>query len=534
VEYYNTANFDFTQLIYNNLIINLSASGIIATLPGNMTVNGNLTVSQGRFQINNTATTSRSVTIGGNVSVSSAGFIQLGTGNANHTFTVRGDFTNNGSVDFYEGSAPDYDGTNYAGTAHADVIFNSNLSDQNLTCNGYSEFYRIEINKGTDWTYSLNINANAPGNFWLYGSNNNDQSSPTAVNPKAFGLTAGTVRLGVNITIPSLTLIAATCTIRDYLINNAAQLIIDGANVSTSHTPTSCAFVIYGKVIVNSGTLDASNTLTSIIMREASNLTINGGTVTATQLRTSNETGIHRGAFIMTGGTLNLTTNSTQLCWGDNSRRHATMSFTYPDNVFMMTGGTINILGSTSPSIQVTPAPTGTGGYNFSLALGADPKNVTVTGGTIHVTIPTDRPAWITSMVPFWNLDVIGTNGTYSFGIRDFAASGGPPATPTSVTAKPLVVLNNFDLHNLAVFDNTTNTQSVFIGGNFTVAAGTSYSPAVNTTTFNGSSSQTFDIQGTVNGNLNNLVLANASNLTLSNANPAVPVVVNANFPGTR
>ena len=97
-----------------------------------MTVNGNLTVSQGRFQINDATATSRSVTINGNVTVSSAGYIQLGTGNANHTFTVKGDFTNDGNVDFYEGSAPDYDGTSYAGTAHADVIFNNGLADQNL------------------------------------------------------------------------------------------------------------------------------------------------------------------------------------------------------------------------------------------------------------------------------------------------------------------------------------------------------------------------------------------------------------------
>ena len=310
-------------------------------------------------------------------------------------------------------------------TAHADVIFNNGLADQNLICNGYSEFYRIEINKGTDWTYALNINANAAGNFLLYGRNsiNHPTPPPDVSNPKAFGLTTGTVRLGPNISIPSLTLIRAGCAISDYLINNSAQLIIDGASVSTSHIPTDCAFIIYGKVVVNSGTLDASNTLTSIIMREASNLTINGGTVTATQLRTSNAAGIHRGAFIMTGGTLNLTTNSTSLCWADNSRRHATMSFTYPDNVFMMTGGTINIQGSTSPTVQAGPAPDGTSGYNFSMVMGADPKNITVTGGFINITIPTDRPAWITSTVPFWNLDVIGTNGTFEFRHQKFYSS---------------------------------------------------------------------------------------------------------------
>ncbi len=521
VEYYNNANFNFIQLTYNNLIINLSNTGIVATLMGNMTLNGNLTINQGRFQINNNAGASRSVTINGNVLVSSPGYIQLGTGNYNHTFTVKGDFTNYGSVDFYEGNAPDYTGTIYNTTAHADVVFNNDLKDQNLICNGYSEFYRIGIYKGTDWTYSLNINADNSSNFYLYGRNNNTHTNDGDDNLKALGLTSGTLILGQNIIIPGLT--SPPASTNNYDINSVAQLIIDGANVSTADVSSDMAVVIYGKLLINSGTFDATNTRASIITRRTSNLTINGGTITATQLRTSNEAGTHRGAFIMTGGTLNLITNTATLSWADNSRRHATLSFTYPDNVFKMSGGVINILGST-PQIDQGG---GTSGFNFSIVLGSNPENISITGGEINVTIPTIRPAYITSTVPFWDLNVIGTNGTYSFGVRNFNATSG---TPTSVTAKPLIVYNNFILQNNAAFDNTINTQNIYIGGNFNIASGTTYTPATNTTYFDGSRSQTFDIQGTITGNLNNMVLTNNSSLTLNNANPVVPVVINANF----
>ncbi len=79
IEYYNTASFNFSQLIYNNLVINLSANNLVSTVAGNMTINGDLTIIRGRFQINNGTATSRTITVGGDVDVSANGGIQLGT-----------------------------------------------------------------------------------------------------------------------------------------------------------------------------------------------------------------------------------------------------------------------------------------------------------------------------------------------------------------------------------------------------------------------------------------------------------------------
>ena len=508
IEFNNTGAFNFSSTTFNNLTLNFSTSAIVGTLMSNLTINGNFTVQQGIFQINNGAGAARTVDILSDVEVSANGRIQLGTGDFNHTFRVKGDFTNNGNVDFYELAVADYLGTNYLTTAHADVIFDNTTSDQNLVCNGISEFYRIGIYKGTGWTYSLNIDANNNTNFRLLGRNNNTHTNDGDDNLKALGLTSGTLKLGPNIVIHGLT--SPPAITNNYDINSAAQLIIDGADISTADLPYDMGVVIYGKLMINSGTFDASNTRASIITRRTSNLTINGGTLTATQLRTSNEPGTHRGAFIMTGGTLNLLTNTASLSWADNSRRHATLSFTYPDNVFKMSGGVINILGST-PEINDGG---GINGFDYSLVLGSNPANISVTGGTINLTIPAIRPAYITTTVPLWNLNVIGTNGTYSFGIRDFDAT---PEPPRSVNAKPLVVYNNFVLQNNAVFDNTINTQNVTVGGNFTISAGTNYIPGNNITAFNGKSSQLFTNTGTIgSGGLYDLAIDNSSITSLS------------------
>ena len=508
VKYYNSSDFTLNQYTYNNLIFDLSGTGIVSTVSGDLTINGDLTVTTGRFQINNNVGASRTVVVYGDVNVAANGYIQLGTGNYNHTMTIYGDFINYGSVDFYEGSSADYLGTIYNTTAHADVEFVNAYADQNLVCNGYSEFYRIAIDKGTDWTYVLYITADNSSNFYLYGRNNPTQGADGTVNPKALGLTAGSVSLGENIIIGALTSDAAST--NNYNINSAAQLIIDGASVSSANVPSDMLVVVYGKLAINSGTFDCTNTRASLITRSSSNVTITGGTLIATQLRTSNETGTHRGAFIMTGGTLNLITNTASLSWADNSRRHATLSFTYPDNVFKMSGGTINILGST-PRINDGG---GTSGFDFSIVLGSNPENISMTGGTINVTVPTGQPAYITSTVPFWDLNVTGTNGTYDFGIRDFVATSG---TPNSLDAQPLVVYNDFTLQNNATFDNATNTQDVTIGGDFTIDASSDYTPDDNITTLNGSSGQIFDNSGTIgSGGLYDLILDNASNTSIS------------------
>lgn len=510
VEMKNASDFNFTgQFEYNNLILNLSSNTIVATFINSttLTINGDFTVTKGIFQINDASTTARTVTVYGDVTVSSNGVIQLGSGNVNHSFYVSGDFTNSGSVDFYEGTSADYSGTNYSTSAHADVIFNSSTSDQYLTCNGNSEFYRIEINKGTDQTYVLNIDASSSSNFNLYGRNNQTSyaATPPIDNQNALGLMTGTVRLGNNITIQTL----ATGNNNCFLIDEDAQLWLDGANATVKTAASGYdGLIVYGKAkFSNNCTFDCNTTRMGILTREASEIEIESGTLTIRTLRPSVLGGAtHRGAFKMYGGTLTVTG------WDLTgvATQHASFSIPFPDNVFIMTGGTIDIQ---SPQNQ------GGNGQNFSLIFGMNSKNATVSGGTIRINT-TPRNAYFNSTIPLPNLEIYGTaNSAY---VRNYAG-GGTPATP-ALTPQILEVVSDLSIQNTSIL-NTSNTGgtpayvNVTVGGNFSIPTGTTYTPGTNTTSFDGSGVQTFTVGGTISGNLQNLTLASSSDLTLASNN---------------
>ena len=83
-EYDNIANFTLpvAQTTYNNLTIN--TSGFIATLLSNITLNGNLYIKSGTFQINNDVSAVKlTLTINGNVTVDNGAFITVGNGVTN-------------------------------------------------------------------------------------------------------------------------------------------------------------------------------------------------------------------------------------------------------------------------------------------------------------------------------------------------------------------------------------------------------------------------------------------------------------------
>jgi hypothetical protein len=196
------------------------------------------------------------VTVAGNVDVSTSGSIGIGTGNANHRFTVNGDFTNEGVVRMTNQAVPSY--TTTPSNGRSDLVFNNPNANQNLICNGQSDFYRIEIDKGIDKTYILNIDASNNTNFKLFGRSNLQSSPPSndppaIENPNALGLLAGTVRLGPNIVLPSLSGDAV------YNIDLDAQLWLDGADVTFSAAASNSSIVVYGNLRVsNQATLNAN------------------------------------------------------------------------------------------------------------------------------------------------------------------------------------------------------------------------------------------------------------------------------------
>ncbi|WP_320054317.1 GEVED domain-containing protein [uncultured Acetobacteroides sp.] len=496
VEYYNAASFSFGQLVYNNLIINLSTTALTSTLLGDMTVNGNLTVTRGKFAINNGTAASRNLSIQGNVYVSANGSMGIGTGNANHRITINGDFTNDGSVRFTNQATPAYTSTPTTGTS--DVVFNNGTADQSLRCNGQSDFYRIEIDKGFDQTYVLNIDATATANFRLFGRNDQQhylptQSPPNLPNPNALGLLAGTVRLGSNISIPCLGTDNGNYGV--YNIDEDARLWLDGATVVWNPAYQNFDPVVYGTIrITGNSYFDIRNGANGLVMRTTGLLSIEGGQLDISSLRVSSQDGLgtHRGAYYQSGGTLNVTGGSTDFA--------ASFMLPYSAMAFKMSGGIINIL---------APAITGGSGNNFSLIIGANPSNISVTGGTVNITTPGGGQANINSSAPFWDLNILGTGTSY---LADYAGNASLPAVP-ALTAPALVVL-----HNLAVNGSSrlnTNNKNVSVAGDFMLSAGTTYLPGTNMTIFNGSGGQRFSNIGTigVGGNgLYDLMITNKSN----------------------
>lgn len=503
VEYYNSSNFTFNQLTYNNLIVNLTNSNLIATLTANMTVNGNLTITQGRLQINDATNVSRNLIIEGNLYVSSNGSIRLGTGNARHRITIRGDFTNYGSVRFTNQAAPNY--TAYPTNGYADVVFDNGTKDQYVSCNGQTDFYRIEINKGFDKTYVLHLDASSPSNFALYGRNDLQHYWPESIgetpgnlsNNNALGLLAGTVRIGNNINIPVLATYVNPYGV--YSIDQDACLWIDNGVITYNSQLQWYGPVIYGELrITGTGSFDATNSQNGIVLRGTGLINIEGGLLTTSVLRVSSRDEIltQRGSYRQTGGIVTLTGNN-------DIGNMATFTLPYPGMGFIMTGGVMNILASTSAAGN---------GYGFSVIIACDPNNIEVTGGTINVTIPNDRPAYINTSAPIYNLNINSSSNNVS-ALQVYNGSASSPVIPV-IPAQPLVVLNDFTLNGTAIFN--ANNQNVTIGHNFIINNTATYNPGTNTTTFNGNGGQLFANNGTITNGLNNLTITNRSNTSIT------------------
>jgi hypothetical protein len=509
VEYYNTSNFALTQYEYNNLIINLSVSAQVVSVTSDLTVNGDLTIEQGVFRINNNSSTTRlDLSVAGNVLVESNGEIATGSGNIGtnfndaHRFIIQGNFTINGEAHFSNLSVPDY--FNFPND-RVDVVFNNPTADQDVLINGLTEFYRIEIDKGTDQTYVLNIDATAPNLFYLFGSNDNmgvtpSPDAPNIINQNALGLQTGTVRLGANINLPSLAEEWNPGNDLNYHVDEDACLWIDGATVThTTHANggTSNSFVLYGKIrISNPASSFTINNLHGIVMRANASIVVEDGTLSTPCIRTSTVAGTHRGSYNQSGGTVTITGNIT------GANRHASLSLSYPEMSFKMSGG----------DLIIEEATNGGEGDDFSMVVGARSENISVTGGTIHL-IADNRNADFATTTPFWNLSLEdASGGTYVTQNRDFVSTAGDAS---SVNAQELVVYNNLTIDANA--EHQTNGQDVSVGNNFTINASGTYTPGNNLTRFNGDGGQVFQINGNITSGLYDLEIDNTSNTTITN-----------------
>lgn len=487
---------------YNNLILNFTNATNKLIIGGansyNFIVNGDLTIKQGGLQINNNNTWAKTIYLNGNVLCSSNAQVSVGSGT--HAVYIKGDFINNG------GAAKFYS-TNGTST----VTFNNPSKDQLLQCNGTTKFWNLVVDKGVDDTYMLDVQANAAGNFSIDGAFDGDisnQDSPgSVINNKALEIFAGTLRFGSNIVFNSIAtkneidLWGQTYYNGAFAIDSDAQLWLDGANVTVNSAAArnSSRIIVYGKLKITGNSTFSSPGSEGIIIRGAGIYEQSGGTATAGVLRTSarGNLGEHRGGVILTGGTLTITGNVL-------AGQYASFTLPYPSNIFQMSGNAVLDINKSTSSY-------GDEGHLLSILLSMDPKNASLTGGTVIVRADS-RDAGIVSKVPFYNLQLLGSGGnSIAISSYDGYDPGTTDAPMDPVVLQPLVVKNDLTIQRIGTGNLTfnANSQDVTVGEDMLIGANATYTPGTNTTRFNGSRAQTYTNNGAAN--LNNVELVGGS-----------------------
>ena len=545
---------------FNNMVINFTSNTI--TQKADLTLNGSLIVRSGTFQINDNTgdsytdnTTPLSIIVNGDVSVEAAGSITTGNVDASaqigtsgvftfHQLELLGNFTNNGSVSFtnlsntsitdgrYRDKYPTAaDSDNNTGTddipsaeyGAVEVLYTNGSADQLNTLNGTTDFYRIEVNKGTSQTFIAEFNASSTTNFRLLGRIAMDQSddsgtTPNIDNHRALGLEAGILKLGDNIVIDQISKEDENGSDpstqggnRNYIIDLDAQLWL--ASNSVVSRSNDWGIHPFGRLKVSD---DATLTFTgtgqrTILIDNQGVFEMTGGTVNITQFR--NKTGADgapRGSFIMTGGTINIG-------GGGVDGNHAIFSVPWEEQNFILTADDP----ANPPVINIT-IDGNRGKDRAAIQIGSKEGNYNVGESTFNVVQTESRNFKISSTVPFYNLSY-SHSGSNELRVDDIEDSNdrGPSngsavlpddnsgTTPSPATfAQPLVITNDLTITDGRI---DANDQNVTIGNLFTIADGGEYDPGSNTTFFNGDSPiQRIRLNGAsplVGGGFNNLEL---------------------------
>lgn len=444
--------------IYNDVVLDLTNTSDVATLLADYVINGDLNIQNGIFQVNdNSATTSKNITVYGDVQINNSGELAVGTADARHEFNFYGDFNNSGRAEFTNRSSADYN--NEATDGIIDANFLNDFYSQQINCNGVTNFYRIEVDKGDDQTYILDVSASSASNFNLFGPADYGHGSvdQLTTNDNAIGLLRGTIRLNDNVDVPVLN------NTGNYNISEAARIWVNGGSLVK---PSGTAIVPYGTIQLSGGTIDAPIN-SGITTRANGNIVVSDGIMTVNQIRTSVNGPTNIGGYTQSGGTVNVTGNSI-------STDYYVFSLTYPGNTFNMSGGILNVSGARTGS--------NTGG----IFIASDEANQSVTGGTVVMEINRNDNFKVTSLAPFWNVTMRYTSGSGSQ-VDLTTGSSGSGGNVTNITDVDLRVLNNLVIENGITFDH--NGFDVEIGSDFVIESGADYlynSSKKNTTTING------------------------------------------------
>ena len=496
VEYYG-GSYELDQpLEFYNLEINLNNASERLTLLDDYTINGRMNLKKGEFRINdNTTTTGLSMTVHEDLVVKSEGSVLTGEADARHQLNLYGDFINRGTVQLTNRTSPGYGSEATNGMVDANFLHDSR--NQKVLCDGPTRFYRIEIDKGSDDTYILDLEATDPAHFELFGAANYHHGSTSQLsdNNNALGLIKGSVRIKNNVDIPVLS------TATNYNISESARLWVDGGSVVKNQGN---ALVPYGKIRVSDGSLEAEIS-SGITTRGNGLIRVEGGTLSTNQIRTSVYGADNVGGYVQTGGT-------THILGENTTNNYYCFNLTYPGNVFQMTGGTLHIHEAHQRG---------------GIFIASEEANQKVTGGTVIMEIDDGEDFRITSRAPFWNVIV---RNTHSGSGRHIVADGEDVGDGdlTTLPVQDLHVLNDLtietgttrtsgsDLYGsyLDLVPDNTESADLYVGGDLTIEDsgvldvwkwdGSSNDGSARVI-FNGSQSGTFHI-GDITTYSNNLV----------------------------
>lgn len=489
IEYYNLGSGTFVlpttapfTNTYNNLLVtNSTTQSFDLRTDANIVLNGNFSMSRTgsgspSFFIGNTAT-NRSFVVNGNFTIGAGcTFGSSPSYNGNHSMTIAGNSTISGTALFH--NSPTY---NNSATGRINLTFGGPAANTTFFANAGSfvRFWDVTMNKSEGAEIFIN---GAPGTIVF-----NNNPGVRAQN------TNGTMRLG-----SGLTLTLGTNSGSNYDIgasNRFPVLWIDGATVTFAGGNS---IVPYGTLRITAGSLDVvtGSTNKTITLRENGLLQVDGGTVTMACLRISVlDENAHRGGYIQTGGTVNITGESGPIT------SVGMFSLPRPDNVFKMSGGTLNVTRTFASGISPT------GGFH----VGSSPQNYEVTGGTVNFFSTNNFLFDIASSAPLFNVNVtkVGTGANGQVRLRSFDWSYNESnATREPTGGFPLVVLNNFNVQSTGspIFD--AGNLDVIVNGNMTIANGATYRSANNNLIFQNNSAQTLTINGAIsfNGVTSNLI----------------------------
>jgi len=331
----------------------------------------------------------------------------------------------------------------------------------------------LRLARGVDDTYKLFLQANDENKFRLWGRVNFNQGGtpPNRSNPNALGLLSGTVVIGNFVTIENLRSNSS-----NYDVDSDARIIVDGGKL-LAPSGRILAIVLYGNLTVENGELLAYGTA-GVTIRESGTLEIHGGEAKLYILRTSVIGGIHRGAYVQTGGTVTIDGTGGEA-------EHYRFSLPFPTNSFTMRGGTLNILNPKSGGV----------GDMGGILIGADKDNVFVDGGTVNATINRAKNFIINSSAPFYNLNLNKTvSGTYRFIL---APHPGTAVTVPSQAARPLEIINTLTIigTNTATLD--LNGYKAIVHGDMIIGNGAQFIGAGSHLSFTGERDSKFDMKST-------------------------------------